>query len=170
MKNKAGFTLIELMIAVAIISVLAASAAPSLRNYLRDRGVTDAADQLFSDLYRAKSLAIKRRANATIAFDQANNLYQITLTDPSTGAVINYPAVNLSDYSGQVQMANNPGGGNPSIGQIAFNFQGSCPVGGSGAVYLANQGNVRIYRLRTTLSGGISIHRWNRPTAAWTAR
>jgi prepilin-type N-terminal cleavage/methylation domain-containing protein len=170
MKNGFGFTVLELMVVVSITAILAAVGVPSAVGYLNRKGVIDASDQLFADLYRTKSLAIKNRALATINFDPANQNYQVTFTDTSTGAVTVQAPVNFGDFRGDVRTTPDPGSGVPSAATIAFNHRGVCPAGSSGAVILTNRGNSTILRVRTTLAGGISIHRWNPSTARWTAR
>jgi prepilin-type N-terminal cleavage/methylation domain-containing protein len=170
MKDKAGFTLVELLVAVAIAGILASLAAPAFSSYFRARGVKNAADQLFSDLYRARSLAIKSRANVTITFNLGTNQYQATMTDPITGNVSNLGTIDLGTYRGQVKFTNDPGGGAPTVGQITFNNAGSCPAGSSGAVYLTNQGTTNFFRVRTSLAGGISFRIWNTSTATWISK
>lgn len=61
-----GFTLVELMITIAVLAVLAAIALPSFQSTLERRQLVGAADNLFSDLQYARSEAIKR--NKTIRF------------------------------------------------------------------------------------------------------
>jgi prepilin-type N-terminal cleavage/methylation domain-containing protein len=171
MKNTAGFTLVELMVAIAVVAIIAGMGAPSFMSYLAAKGPSDAADQLFGDLNRIKHLAIKTRRNATITFDAANRNYQATLTDPATGAVTNYPAVNLNAFRGGVQIVPDPsGGGVGSVGQIGFSFRGTCPVGSSGPVHFTNNGNSSFYRVRATMAGGVSLHRWNPGSNSWTSR
>lgn len=170
MKNIAGFTLVELMVALAVIGILAGIGVPSFMSYLAAKGPSDAADQLFGDLNRIKHLAIKTRRNATIAFDAANRNYQATLTDPASGAVTNYPAVNLNTFRGGVQIVADPLGAANSVGQIGFTFRGTCPVGSSGPIHFTNNGNSSFFRVRTTLAGGVSLHRWNFATNSWTVK
>lgn len=170
MKNRFGFTIIELMVAISITAILAAIGAPSAVGYLDRKAAVDASDQLFADIYRTKSLAIKNRALGTINFDLANQNYQITYTDTATGAVTVRPAVSFGDFRGEVRTTNDPGSGAASAAIIAFNNRGICPAGSAGAVYLTNRGNSPVLRVRTTLAGGISIHRWNPSTGQWTTR
>lgn len=170
MRNRQGFTVAELMVTIAIVAVVTAIGAPSVVRYKQMKGVTDAADQLFTDLYRAKSLAIKNRETCTLTFNGANQTYQATFSDPSTGAVTAQSPVDLGRFHGGVRIVSDPGSGAASAATIIFNIRGTCPVGGSGAVYFTNADTTAFYRVRTTLAGGISIHRWDAASARWTAR
>ena len=61
-----GFTAIELMVVVAIVAVLAALAAPSFTPLIERWRVRDAAENLTSTLYFARSEAIKRGGGIAI--------------------------------------------------------------------------------------------------------
>ena len=138
-----GFTLIELMIVVAIAVVLLAVATPLTISYMRQRGVRDAADQLAMDLQRAKLLAIQRNANCSITMNvPAINQYTIGITNE---------VVDLGSYPGNVVFSNAPDASAPVF---TFTPQGVCQ--NSGAVYLTDQ-RLR-FRVRTSVAGGISVH------------
>ena len=62
-----GFTIIELMVVVAILGIFAALAAPSMADLLASTAIKGAATDFYSSLIVARSEAIKRRANATVA-------------------------------------------------------------------------------------------------------
>ena len=64
-KNK-GFTLIELMIAVAVIAVITSLALPSYRSLIEKRQVTSGAEQLSAFLSAAQTEAIKRNQEVAI--------------------------------------------------------------------------------------------------------
>ena len=62
-----GFTIIEMMMVVAILGIFAGLAAPSMADLLASTAVKGAATDFYSALIAARSEAIKRRTNATVA-------------------------------------------------------------------------------------------------------
>jgi type IV fimbrial biogenesis protein FimT len=62
----AGFTLIELMIAVTVMAILIGIAAPSFTAWVTTVRVTGQANDLFSDLLLARSEAVKRDVQVTV--------------------------------------------------------------------------------------------------------
>ena len=64
-KNK-GFTLIELMTSVAIISILLALASPSFSGFVKNNKITTSAKNFYSDLNYAKSEALKGSGNVVM--------------------------------------------------------------------------------------------------------
>jgi prepilin-type N-terminal cleavage/methylation domain-containing protein len=63
-----GFTMIELMVAVAIIAVLLAVAAPSFIGYLAKQRVEGVASELGTDLQYARSEAVARNTEVRVTF------------------------------------------------------------------------------------------------------
>lgn len=64
--SEAGFTAIELMVVVSVVTILAALAAPSFTPLLESWRVRESAEQLRSTLYYARSEAIKRGGRVVI--------------------------------------------------------------------------------------------------------
>lgn len=62
----AGFTLIELMVVVALVAVLQTLAAPALSGMVNSMRLTTAVNSLFSSLLLARSEAIKRNSRVVV--------------------------------------------------------------------------------------------------------
>jgi type IV fimbrial biogenesis protein FimT len=61
-----GFTLIELMISIAVLVILLAIVAPSFRQVIANQRIKTASFELFSALNYARSEAVKRNASVTL--------------------------------------------------------------------------------------------------------
>jgi type IV fimbrial biogenesis protein FimT len=85
-----GFTIIELLITVALLAVLITLAAPSFREYTASQRVKTASFDLFSSLMLARSEAIKRNTN--IAVTPASGGWQNGWTVDAGGAQLNQQA------------------------------------------------------------------------------
>lgn len=70
-RSGAGFTLVELLVTVAIVGFLLAIAAPSLRQITINQGIRTASFDLFSALEYARSEAIKRNTTVSVKPDSA---------------------------------------------------------------------------------------------------
>jgi type IV fimbrial biogenesis protein FimT len=90
MKNK-GFTILELMITIAIVSILVAVAVPSFNSMMISNSVTRDQDTFFSLLLTARSEAVKR--GRTVSVCQSSNLTACDSTASWTdGAIVFFDA------------------------------------------------------------------------------
>lgn len=73
MKKRAGFTLIELMIVLAVFGILSLAVYPSVVNVLRVRSLETAARDILMELNQAKMMAVKDKAEVRMLFAQDTN-------------------------------------------------------------------------------------------------
>ena len=103
-----GFTIVELMVVVAVVAVLASLAAPGMRDLIASSHVRTASSDFYGALIAARSESIKRRSNAVVApigatwdtgwtvkvgtntFQQVDPLPPDVSVLPATGTAITY--------------------------------------------------------------------------------
>lgn len=69
LRTEDGFSLIEVLTVVAIIGVMGAIAVPSFLPWLSNKGIQSASRDLFSNMKKAQSLAVKLNRNCTVTFN-----------------------------------------------------------------------------------------------------
>ena len=85
MIDQRGFTLIELMVVVAITAILLAIAAPSFTDLIARRRVEGVATEVNTDLQYARTEAVSRGANVSLFVPSGGTSYCVTTgTDCST--------------------------------------------------------------------------------------
>jgi prepilin-type N-terminal cleavage/methylation domain-containing protein len=81
MRQAAGFTLIEILIVVALISVLAGTAAPIVAEGIRQYAINSAGQQVASTIRAARFQAVARNQTLQVRFDYpAAGQYQVVDT------------------------------------------------------------------------------------------
>lgn len=88
MKNdmKRGFTLVELMIVIAVIAIISAIAAPNFTTYMAQRRLNGAARMVMSDLMAARQKAVSMNQNVKVSF-VSNHSYEIWNDANNNGTV-----------------------------------------------------------------------------------
>lgn len=73
MKKTRGFTLVELMVTLAVVAILLSMGVPSMRDLIRNNRLTTATNLFTSSLNIARSEAIKQGRNATVCVSDTQN-------------------------------------------------------------------------------------------------
>lgn len=92
-QGSAGFTLIELMIAVAILAVLVTVGLPSFREMLRNYEIRVAAESVSNGLQRARAEAVAKNARVQFVLGAGTSWYVDYVATPN-------PAARLDSSSG----------------------------------------------------------------------
>jgi prepilin-type N-terminal cleavage/methylation domain-containing protein len=80
-KKSAGFTLLELVLVMLILTILVGLVAPSLRGFATGRKTTDAAAQLVAVARWARTQAITESTTYHLNLDPAAGTYWVTVLD-----------------------------------------------------------------------------------------
>jgi prepilin-type N-terminal cleavage/methylation domain-containing protein len=175
-KNSTGFTLVELMVAIAILGVLCVIAIPTFTAWLPDYRLKQAARDLYANLQRARMGAIRANDTWGVLFDNSAKpgryqIYSLGL-DRSWGGgddvlqiTINLSAYKGVDYGHGKATKNIPGNPFGSGDDISYKtpdrvavFSNRGTVDNQGYVYLSN-GNGTAYAVGTPSPAGVVVLR-----------
>ncbi len=95
-KTTRGFTLIELMVVIALIAILTAIAIPSYQTFMVRSRLKGAARQVMSDLMNARMMAVSLNQNVKVHIEGDGHTYQIWSDANNDGTVASNEGVNIS--------------------------------------------------------------------------
>ena len=88
MRNKSGFTLIELMVTIALIAIIMGGTIPAMITWRNNAQLSRGARQIYSDLQNARKMAIKNNRLAGVSFNVSGNKYVVFLDINDAGGAI----------------------------------------------------------------------------------
>ncbi|NDY71797.1 prepilin-type cleavage/methylation domain-containing protein [Desulfobacter hydrogenophilus] len=185
-QHNGGFTLIEMMIVIAIIGVSASMAVPNLMLWFDNLSVKSAARDLYSAMQEARMIAVKQNASAAIVFDTTNSCYYICsdkgadddwdsagdMTGTGDNVIERSVSLLSPTYKNRVQFGN--GNATTPVGSTFGDFitypspnnvlvVNSSGIGNAGYVYLTNPNNGTTYAVGTLSSGLVKLLKWGGP-------
>jgi type IV fimbrial biogenesis protein FimT len=155
---QSGLTLLELMVAVAVIGILASLALPSFNTTIQQGRMRLVVDTVMSDLREASTMALSAGPGERITLEVANPgaSWSYTLSHSSEGALVTRSA---SDFSGNIALSVTSADFDDSdadgLRDVQFNYLKSIDNTGSGTfVITSGDLNVQISR---NLIGLVSV-------------
>ncbi|WP_281645138.1 GspH/FimT family pseudopilin [Parendozoicomonas sp. Alg238-R29] len=147
-KTNNGFTLVELMVIVAIISILATVAVPGFNDFIQRNSVASEANRLISILRYARSEAVQLQRDIRVC--QAN----ATQDDCGTG---NNGFLVIDAFNSKVLQATPPFSGDLVISNVNITFSEDGSTGNAGAITVRDGKNKNSADIQLNVAGLVTL-------------
>jgi len=190
--RKDGFTLIELMVAIALLAIVASIAIPGFSRWLPNLRLKSAARDVYSNMQLAKMGAVKANADWAIYFDPGVTPGRYFICSDDNGDGWDGPpavggndvvkkTVDLSSYESGINYGHGNATTNATVGGGSFPdddisyttpdnvaiFSPRGTVNNLGYVYLSHTKGVSYAVGTPTISGVIILRKWNSSSSDW---
>lgn len=103
-EGKRGFTIVELMVTIAVLAILAAMAAPSFVNLIRENQATSVSNELLGAVQLARGEAIKRMKDVVVSVAASGNGWTAEVVEDTTTIRSIDHAVGTIDIGGSASL------------------------------------------------------------------
>ena len=173
-KMPRGYTLVELIVTIAIIAIMMAAAVPAVNGYLRRHASQHAADELYGDIQLARMRAARNNQRCQIQFNvPAANQYTLIDVDNNGTVIGNFKTGDLTRFRGNISFAGSPlAADNAPFTTVEFFPTGilNAPVtapANADSIFITNAANDVFYRVMITAAGGTGVYRWDPNANQW---
>lgn len=158
--NRLGFTLIELMICIALLGIIIGLSAPSLLDYRRSLDFKTTARGMTSMLRKARSAAVTLNVPQMVTFAPANGTYSWQVYDPASAAWLT--AKETHTVPNTVTIRSLVTGTSTNIVYVQFNNNGTVKLKSPAGVpcdnnVSINSGATQMYVITISTTGRVSI-------------
>jgi type IV fimbrial biogenesis protein FimT len=169
LNRQSGFSILDVMVALAVFAILAALSTPNLSNWMRVYRLKSAAMDLYSNLQMAKMNAVKENRQWKLRFNTGGfydviRCLNVTCENGNvdTDYQISKQVQFNTTYGNEIEFKN-------PISEIVFeknplilNANGLTDVNGFGFIYISNKKNSSYYRIGLlSVAGSVRIQKWN---------
>ncbi len=176
-KGNSGFTLLELMVVLAIIIIMVGIVAPTFIRWLPNMRLKSAARDLYSDLQQARVIAVNSNKTVAVKFDVVNNNY--SRCDDWVASTPSVPAHCGSGFQILCDFNNKKSGIGYGYGSAVRDVLGGTALndavnypsdialftskglgGNAGYIYLENQESATSFAVGSSTNGVIRLLKW----------
>jgi prepilin-type N-terminal cleavage/methylation domain-containing protein len=157
-----GFSLVEILIATAVLGVVAALAAPNMREWSRNYNLKSATTNLYSHMQVARLGAVKDNQPWTVNFNPGGTIgYEVRNSANKAVKTVNF----LKQYNKEIQFSNPTSSTQFDTAVLTFNPNGTS---NTGFAYLSSKNIASYYRIGLQLANGaVKIQRWDASSSQW---
>ena len=157
MKTSKGFSLVELIIVMAIIGIVLAIASPSFYKYRQNTNLKEAARDLAGDISFWRQTSVAENVRYRIVFDQPSNSYTIQRESPAnSGTYVDVSTKSPASISSAIIIMD--GASAPSFtGGVAYITIQPRGTMSAGTVSLQHTSRLSTSTITTNLMGKVNV-------------